>query len=160
MNETRRHPRLSGYDYSRNGAYFVTLCTRDRRCILAHVGRDDLGASLLRLTEWGVLAAQHLEAIETAYAGVRMLGYVVMPNHVHMLLQIGAGDRGAPGSSRPTVSQIVGTWKRLCNRKAGQALWQTSFYDHIIRDERDCVAHLRYMEENPAKWLEDPYYKS
>ena len=56
--------------------------------------------------------------------------------------------------------RIIGAVKRVSNRDAGMDIWQTSFYDHIIRDERDCVAHLRYMEENPAKWLEDPYYKS
>ena len=82
-----------------------------------------------------------------------------MPNHIHLLLRIGA-DNGAPESTRPTISQVIGAFKRLTNKETGQKLWQSSFHDHIIRDENDYLTRWQYIDENPAKWAEDQYYKS
>ena len=84
--------------------------------------------------------------------------YVIMPNHVHLLLSIGASN-GAPGSSRPTVSQIIGAWKRFVHRECGQIIFQTSYYDHIIRDENDLLTRWNYIDENPAKWETDDLFQ-
>ena len=62
------------------------------------------------------------------------------------------------GSSRPTVSQVVGALKRLTNKETGLNLWQTSFHDHVIRDEHDYLARWQYIDDNPAKWAEDEYF--
>jgi len=165
----RKHPRLKGYDYSRNGAYFVTICTKNREQILSEiverndknsdeVGRDDLGAPFLRLTEYGKVAERYLYSVTSTYASVRVDKYIIMPNHVHVMLMIDKSEHGAPGSARPTVSQIIGAWKRLSNRDCGRNLWQPSYYEHIIRDKNDYLQHWQYIDDNPVKWAEDKYY--
>lgn len=163
--DQRKHPRLKGYDYSQGGAYFVTFCTKDRKCVLSDVvvGRDALGASItptLHLTEIGMSVEKHLLASEEAYPGLKIEQYAIMPNHVHILFITDGENRGAPGASRPTalVSRMVAAIKRFSNQDAGQKLWQSSFYDHVIRDENDYLTKWNYIAANPARWVEDEYY--
>ena len=90
-----------------------------------------------------------------------MQKYVIMPNHLHILLQVTQTSTGASGMPRATdavVPRFVSSIKRFTNRSCGIRLWQKSYYDHIIRDEADYLKHLQYIEDNPAKWLEDQYY--
>ena len=89
--------------------------------------------------------------------------YVVMPNHVHMILRISAKQvlQGPMWASAPTdtsVPQLVRSWKTLVTKELGQSIWQRSYYDHVIRNEQDYWAHVQYIEENPAKWFYDDYY--
>lgn len=155
----RRQLRLPEYDYSQAGCYFITVCTAGRRCLLGAVGRDDLGAPSVRLTPYGKIVEQYICSIPAAYDTVQIDQYVIMPNHIHLLLWIRTGS-GAPGSSRPTqmVPRIVAALKRFTNRDAGIKLWQPSFYDHIIRDENDFLRIWTYIAANPSKWAEDRYY--
>ena len=154
----RKHPRLPHYDYSAAGSYFLTLCTRDKRCTLGAVGRDDLGAPQVHLTEWGVLAQKYICSMETAYEHVTVEKFAVMPNHSHILLTL---HGGAPGSARPTqrIPRMVAAFKRVTNCAAGENLWQTSYYDHVVRGERDFLRVWNYIETNPAHWAEDEYYR-
>ena len=185
----RKRIRLPDYDYSSPGAYFITLCTKDRRCILSRitvgadvpdgtrpqltdpagadapdgqrpqltdpVGADALGGPCLQLTDTGKVVEQYILSTE------RMIGfhvdkYVVMPNHIHMILRI---ENGAPRASAPTVSDAVGALKRLVNRKVGRDIWQRSFHEHVIRNEHDYREIWEYIDRNPAKWDEDRYYE-
>ena len=154
--------RLPNYDYSQNGAYFITFCTWHREHALARVGRDDLGAPAVQLTEYGQIVDRYIRSIPSAYPHVTLSNYVVMPNHVHLLLLVSAD--GAPESSRPTprstqlIPRIVGALKRFSNRDAGFDLWQTSFHDHIIRSESDFLSVWNYISANPIRWSEDIYY--
>ncbi len=71
--------------------------------------------------------------------------------------------QGAATSTLPTnskLSRYIGTFKRFCNKQIGASIWQTGFYDHIIRGEQDYLQHLQYIDENPRKWLigKDEYY--
>ena len=83
-----------------------------------------------------------------------------MPNHVHLLLSIDHNAPGAPGSSRPTqlISRIIAALKRFTNQQAGFNLWQSTFHDHIIRNDADYRRIWDYIGANPAKWREDCYY--
>ena len=157
--EQRKLIRLPKYDYSQQGVYFVTFCTQHRDCILSTVGRDDLGAPFLRLSPIGEIVERYIHSISIAYPHVSIDSYVIMPNHVHILISV-ARDDGAPGSSRPTalVSRMIAALKRFSNRDAGQKLWQTSFYDHIIRDDADYAARYNYILDNPRRWAEDEYF--
>ena len=170
----RKRVRLKDYDYSQNGMYFVTICTRGRRHILSEiipvsggfaggVGRDDLGAPLVQvtLTPVGEIVQKYLNSIPEAYPWVTVEHGVIMPNHVHILLWFhGDGERRA-GSSRPTqlLPRIVAAWKRFTNRDSGQSLWQSGYHEHIIRDDNDFLNHWTYIETNPARWTEDEYYQ-
>ena len=153
----RKPVRLPDYDYSSPGAYFITICTRDRRCILSNitVGADALGGPCLQLTDTGKVVEEYILSTDRM-SGICVDNYVVMPNHIHMLLRI---DNGPPRASAPTVSDAVGALKRLVNRRLGQNIWQRSFHEHVIRNELDYLEIWKYIEANPAKWAEDRYYE-
>ena len=172
MEKKRNRPgRLPHYDYSSVGYYFITFCTRHRECCLStvggtpYVGRDDPGApnppaDMITLTSYGTALDDLICSIPMAYPNVTVQKYVIMPNHVHLLLSIDGPGPGAPGSSRPTqlLPRIMAYLKRTTNRMAGRNLWQTTFYDHIIRNEADYLRIWQYIDTNPAKWQEDCYY--
>ena len=151
--------RLPEYDYGGAGTYFVTFCVKGRRCLLGTVvGRDAPGAPpSVCLSETGRLVEDQLLRSEQAYPGLSLHKYVIMPNHVHMLFSI---ENGAPGASRPTqmVPRMVAAIKRLSNQRAGMRLWQTSYHDHVIRDENDFLRHWNYIDANPIRWAEDEYF--
>jgi len=86
--------------------------------------------------------------------------YVIMPNHIHILLSVNNDSENGRLRIAPTVniSVTIQQFKRRISKQIGFSLWQKSFYDHIIRDEEDYQIHLKYIEENPAKWAEDEYY--
>jgi len=155
----RSHPRLKDFDYGTAGVYFVTLCSKDKRHIFSHVsvGRDDPGAPSVQATSIGKIVEKYILSINDFYDNVSVDKYVIMPNHIHILISINAAN-GAPGSSRPTVSQIISALKRFTNKETGQKLWQTSFYDHIIRDEHDYLVRWQYINDNPVRWADDEYY--
>lgn len=158
----RKALRLPAYDYSEAGEYFLTLCTKDRTPILSSVGRDDLGAPCVTLTSYGTITEELIVRIPEIYDTVSLEKYIIMPNHIHLLLRIfNAETDGAPRSSRPTqmVPRIISALKRLSNQAAGTNLWQTSYYDHVVRNEPDYLRIWDYIDTNPAKWQEDEYYK-
>ncbi len=150
--KSRKRLRLIGYDYSKDGAYFITICTKDRRCILSNiVGTDDYICPKVQLTEIGRLVQKYILQIN----GID--SFVIMPNHIHLII---IKQSGAMWSSHPTnVSSDIRTFKTLVTKDIGESIWQSKFYDHIIRDEYDYMVHLQYIDENPAKWIEDKYYK-
>ena len=149
----RKPPRLPEYDYASPGAYFVTICTKDRRCILSDITAG-AAAPCLQLTDTGKIVEQYILSTERM-TGFHVDNYVIMPNHIHMILRI---DNGPPRASAPTVSDAVGALKRLVNRRLGANIWQRSFHEHVIRGEGDYREIWEYMDENPAKWAEDRYY--
>ena len=100
---------------------------------------------------------KYINSVNTVYENVEVMNYVIMPNHFHIIIKIENGGVGAP---RPTVNEIIKGIKSLTARETGQSVFQTSFYDHIIRDEDDYLTKAQYIENNPAKWTEDKYYNS
>ena len=153
----RKHPRLKCYDYSENGTYFVTICTAGHKQILSSikVGRGLAPAEVI-LTPLGKIAEEQIEAIPLRYPFVEVQKYVIMPNHIHMLIFIDGFSAGA--SPRPTLSDIICSFKSLATRECKQIysakkIWQTSFYEHIIRNEPDLKEHYDYIDNNPTLWV-------
>ena len=167
MEERRKNVRLSGYDYSQTGAYFVTVCTKDRQTLFwdRDWHESPVGADIIRpksdnanhgpLSEIGEIVDQAIQNIPRVYDGVIVEKYVVMPNHVHLLLTLHKGRM----ISAPTVSAVVGGMKRWASRQCGRSLWQRGFYDHIIRDDNDFLTRWNYIDTNPARWQEDRFYE-
>ena len=156
-----RPGRLPCWDYSAVGCYFITFCTKDRRCILSQVvGRDDFGAPSVELTSYGAYLLHLLNSLPNAYPNVKLHHSVIMPNHVHLLFSIEPHALSAPGSSRSTqlVPRMIAALKRFTNQFAGFNLWQSTYHDHIIRSEADYLRIWDYIDTNPAKWREDCYY--
>ena len=159
--EQRKHPRLEGYDYSQSGVYFVTICTRNRERILSRissVGPDDPIGPIPLLTKTGEIVERYILGIETAYPGITVDQYAIMPNHIHLLLRFPTPEDGPMRSSGPTLGMVVRGMKRMITKEVGNSIFQPSFYDHIIRDEADYLRIWQYIDENPAKWAEDEYY--
>ena len=174
MDETiRKNTRLKNWDYSNTAWYFVTFCCKDRQKLLGEVVNGD-GVPIKDLppTEWGsmgdcsvLLSAEGkecrevLEASSDLRAGGRVVAYVIMPNHVHL---IAAMRRGQSSSSslgdfiRYIKSSVT---KAVRQRKPGMEIWQRGFHDHIIRDDDDLERILEYIATNPAKWAVDRYFE-
>ena len=154
---SRKPNRLPDFNYSNPGIYFLTICVIGKQCLLANiVGGGALDAPQVHLTKLGRIVEKYILS-GNKIPNVCVDTYVIMPNHIHILISIGAAN-GAPGSSRPTVSQIISALKRFTNKETGQKLWQTSFYDHVIRDEHDYLVRWQYIDDNPARWVDDEYY--
>lgn len=157
----RKSTRLKGYDYSTEGAYFITICVQDRRNILSEIiVGEGLAPPEVQLTETGRLAEEQLRQLSVRYPTATVDRYVIMPNHIHFILRL--RDRAGRASPSPTVVQVVGAFKsmttRLCPGKS--KLFQRSFYDHVIRGEEDYQEIWSYIDQNPAKWREDRFYIS
>ena len=146
---SRKRLRLKHYDYSQEGLYFVTICTIDRKPLLSSVVGDDAHIVPKR---YGAIAKKYVDSIQ----GID--SYVIMPNHIHMIIRV---DGGSMWASTPTksISQRVKSFKILVTKEIGYSIFQRSFYDHIIRDEKDYLKHLKYIDENPIKWKYDELYK-
>ena len=165
MHPERKRTRLEGWDYSTEGAYFLTLCTKNRKCLFSQiVGRDILDAPEVQLLQYGQLVENALNYLSEHSKGWVFHNWVIMPNHVHILISItneGTTAKGASGMSRPTeaiIPRIVSSLKRFTNKNAGFDLWQGGYYDHIIRDDEDFIRRWRYIDNNPSAWLDDDYF--
>ena len=160
----RKHPRLDNYDYSSAGAYFVTICTQNRRCVLSRiVGRGLAPAETdgIEYTTFGKIAEEQLLLLEDRYPFLSVDRYVIMPNHIHVIWVLESDSAGA--SPRPTIIDAICAYKSLTTReckKFGMAekLFQTSFYEHIIRDREDYEEIVKYIHENPTRWHYDELY--
>jgi len=172
MKPIRKNMRLAGWDYSSDGAYFLTLCTDGRKCLFSKVvGRGILDAPLVKLTKYGELVQEALLYLKDHDPDLTMHKWVIMPNHVHILVSLNSGASGKPrptdgdgGASRmprPTTARIpvlVSSIKRFTSKKAGFSLWQQRYYDRIVRNEQEFLQIWQYIDNNPAAWLEDEYF--
>ena len=159
----RKHPRLKGHNYSQNGVYFITFCVKDKREMLGRVdvGRGILDAPFVELSEYGKALNDSIEFLNNNKTEIDIVNYVIMPNHVHLIVIINGQHNGASGMPRPTnalIPKLVSSIKRFTNKQTGFNLWQHSFHDHIIRNDEDYLRIWQYIDENPARWSEDIYY--
>lgn len=157
----RRSNRLKDYDYSRSGMYFVTVCSRGMEKILGEIVGD--GSPVPKLTEAGQLVRQKIEEIPRRFPTVRVEKYVVMPNHLHLILYFDSGH--GTGDPSPTLGGVMGWFKyqvtKTINRARntpGERVFQRSFHDHVIRNEEDYLRIWQYIDASPLKWQEDRYY--
>lgn len=153
---TRKQNRLNHFDYSSTGAYFITICTSCRHNYFWNNNTTDavVGATIGRpanvdLSPYGIIADKAVNDIPSFYPGVTVEHYVIMPDHIHLLILIRADKNGRPMVA-PTVSRIVQQFKGSVTKKIGRSIWQKSFYDHVIRDREDYARHIKYIYENPA----------
>jgi REP-associated tyrosine transposase len=141
----RKRLRLRSFDYSTAGAYVVTVCARQNRCLF---GRVENGT--VHLGRIGLVVTEALRGIDEFHRGVQLDARVVMPNHVHAILLL---DRlhHVP----PPVPAVIGAFKARATRRAGGPIWQRSYYDRVIRNEEELHAFRAYIDENPLRWALD-----
>ena len=156
----RKHPRLDNYDYSAPGAYFVTICTQGRRCLLCSIVGRGLAPAEIQYTPYGQIAREQLFLLESRYPNLKIDQYAIMPNHIHAILTLG---EAAGASPRPTITDIVCAYKSLTTRECKKAkpigkLFQTSFYEHVIRGQKDYDEIAEYILNNPKQWELDKLF--
>ena len=152
--KVRKKNRLSGYDYSSAGCYFITICVKDGHEILADI---DVGANCVRpsLSGAGAVIESQIHALSEIYEHIYVDKFVIMPNHIHLMIAI---INDEPTQFAPTISRIIKQFKGSITKKIGFSLWQRSFHDHVIRNEAEYRQIWQYIDENPARWREDRYY--
>ena len=160
----RKRNRLKNYDYSSVGAYFITICTKDKKALFWSKSQPDfvgediiLPSDSVRLSPYGKIVEEAIKAISKHYPHIELLQYVIMPNHIHMILYIPYDD-GRMISSPTSILTAVGQMKRYVSKKIGESIWQKSFHDHVIRDNMDYDKISKYIYENPIKWQYDCFY--
>ncbi len=160
MNMQKRKPiRLKGYDYSQNGAYFITICVKDRHPMLwqpvgATCGRQRLTPQLSNI---GITIDNEINRISTMYnQNVSIDKYVIMPNHIHMIIAL-YNNNGRPQVA-PTISRIMQQFKGSITKQIGFSLWQKLFNDHIIRNQREYEKIWEYIDTNQLNWEKDCFY--
>ena len=159
----RKSTRLKNFDYSSNGAYFVTICTHNKEKILWSTDiHDNVGANCVRpcdniqLSQYGLAIKNEIEKISSVYGDiVKIEKFVVMPNHIHMIISI---DTYGRTQFAPTISRIIKQFKGAVTKQIGRSIFQRSFHDHIIRNESDYLKIWNYIDTNPAKWTDDCFY--
>jgi len=154
--------RLPGFDYGSAGAYFVTICTHDRKCTLGDIVRG-----VFRPNGAGAAVKECWYELPHHYAGVGLDAFVAMPNHVHgviaLLDPVGAGFKPALAMKRRTLSEVVRAFKTFSGRQInelrktpGSPVWQRGFYEHVIRSKKGLGEIRRYIADNPRNWETDP----
>ena len=179
---SRRSIRLKGYDYSRAGLYFITLCVQNRERLFGEI--RPVGAALVAslnptpthsqsmiLNDAGRMIESEWLALKKRFANIELHEYVVMTNHFHAILEIIEKDERATTRVAPTTNKTVGdmidAFKSITtveyirgvnnhewNRFEGK-LWQRNYWEHIIRDEESYERIAAYIAQNPDKWNED-----
>jgi len=173
----RRSLRLKDYDYSQEGAYFMTVCVQDRRCLFGEVV-----GGVMQLNDTGHMVADTWLELAHKFPSVETDCYVLMPNHFHGIITIvGTDHRAYPDSVgadlrvRPTQGAHVGAplpkilqWFKTMTTNAyihgvkhhgwppfPGRLWQRNYYDHIIRNETELTRIREYIVNNPLQWALD-----
>ena len=174
----RRSIRLKGYDYSRSGLYFITLCVVDRICVFGNIVDGKM-----QLNDIGRLVEEEwLNTINIRKGDVRLHNYIVMPNHFHAIIEIcecmdecdsfqilntdnvGECEKGECDSPlrmkspSKTVGAIVRGFKGAVSRQLGYSVWQRNYYEHIIRTGESYRQISDYIVNNPTKWQDDKFY--
>ena len=154
----RKQIRLTQYDYSTPNAYFITICTEGRRNLFwQNIGAITDRPECIPLTDLGQIVQQCIADIPKHYPAITVDHSVIMPNHVHLLLQINS-DIDGRSMIAPTISTVVRLMKGAVSKQAGFPVWQKGFYDHVIRNEMDYQEIWNYIQGNPGKWAEDKYF--
>ena len=166
-----RNIRLQKYDYSREGSYFVTICTQDRLFVFG-----DIAEKKMKLNKWGLIVEQCWHDLVKHYTGIELDAFVIMPNHVHGIIvitvvvtvihNVGDGFKPSPTGTGETkchgLTEIVRALKTFSARKIneqrntqGQKVWQRNYYEHIIRNEISLNKIREYITNNPRNWHTD-----
>lgn len=153
----RKSNRLKNFSYSSSGAYFITICTVNQSKILCDiVGGGDLDAPKIKLTKEGQIVLKYIAGFEKVKDAC-IDNFVIMPNHIHMIIRTD-GSHNSLTRANEKIPHMISTFKRFCNAETGRNIFQRSYYDRVIRNDRDYEMIWNYIETNPAKWKNDRFY--
>ena len=149
--DERKNIRLKNHDYSGSGLYFITVCT---------LGKEELFwvdsnmktecPQNVKLSLSGQIVDDAIKSIPRIYPTVDVKKYVIMPDHVHMIIRLSKTE----GYEAPDISRIMAQMKGHVTKCLGRQIWQKLFYDHIIRNKDDYLECAKYIYYNPIRWFE------
>ena len=174
--QLRKSIRLTDFNYSNTGYYYITICVKGMRLLLSNEP-DKEGYAHPSLSAIGEIVEKAIENIPNIYESISIDKYVIMPNHIHMIMSIENESRsamcaptmecgcetlattaeGGRAMRAPRISTVVNQMKGYVTKQIGYYIWQKLYYDHVIRDEADYRRIWQYIDENPARWHEDEY---
>ncbi len=137
----RKRLRMESFDYSSNFAYFLTVCTKDRK---------PLFRKEQKLSEIGELVKKAIEQIPLIYENVEVNKYCIMADHIHLIIIILSDGT----ETTPSISTVIGQMKRTVSKESGLSIWQKSFVDRVLRNSASYQAAWKYIESNPSVWEE------
>ena len=143
----RKRVRILNYDYSQSGAYFVTICTHDRRRLLSRIVGDD--AHIVPLP-CGTIVEKYIKNAP------EITKYVIMPDHVHIIIELHNGsmcETTYVSRKDNRLASIVRSIKSLTTKEVGMSIFQRGYYDHVIRNQQDYDEIWEYIDNNPRKWI-------
>jgi REP element-mobilizing transposase RayT len=179
----RKSIRLKGYDYSKEGLYFITICTQTRE----HLFGEIIGGKMI-LNNLGEIIKKELLKTNEIRENIKIDKWVIMPNHIHFIIEILEGfpsgkpvQNDIPNSNSQnvgclplanpnklkanTVGSIVNQIKSKVTKEIRKetelfGIWQRNYYEHIIRNEEAYIKISEYIKNNPTLWQNDKYYGS
>ena len=223
----RKQIRIKEYDYSQEGYYFITICTKNRKQRLSKIINEEeqnlydnlktngkiitnnvgvgvlddpksktntklianvVGVGVLddpketnknqiikpvgvapqgdpkkekihvQLLPTGKIIKKYLENYNKNFENIKINDYVIMPNHIHFVVEL-IYENGSPRGATPTIPKIINSIKSIVSKEIGYSIWQRNYYEHVIRNEKEYYKILEYIEINPLKWEDDIYYK-
>jgi putative transposase len=169
-NRSRRSIRLKSYDYSADGAYFITICVRHRECLLGKINDGQM-----ILNQYGAIVRDVWEGLADLVSDIEIDEYVIMPNHFHAIISIDKSPESTEVCKNLDIDDIktrrkmilpkaVGRFKMLTAKAINQSreiegsFWQRNYYERVIRSEEDCQIIRQYIINNPAQWEIDEHY--
>jgi REP element-mobilizing transposase RayT len=168
-NYHRHSIRLPGYDYSQEGAYYITICTYNRQNLFGEIVNNEM-----ILNEYGEIANKYWNEIPKHYTNTQLDEYVIMPNHIHGIIFIVGAIHELPLQQnefsqliqrrKMLLPKIIGRFKMNAAKQINQIrqtpgipVWQRNYYEHIIRDTDDLSRIRHYISDNPKNWNNDEY---
>ncbi|MEA5594175.1 transposase [Rivularia sp. UHCC 0363] len=160
----RRSIRLKSYDYTQEGAYFITICTKNKQCIFGDIKQGEI-----KLNSLGMIAYNCWQEIPQHFPHIKLDIFVIMPNHIHGILwinqtiskedkprQYGKMVAGSiPCVIRSYKSAVTRQINQICNQKSISPVWQRNFYENINRNEESLESIRKYILNNPLNWEND-----
>ena len=143
----RKRLRLKKFDYSKEEIYFITICIKNRIELLGKI----IETNRIELTKIGNISEQYIKKIEIKYKNVKIDEYIIMPNHIYLLLIVNK-------QNDISISRIIKQYKMCVSKIIGYSIWQKSFYEHIIRNEKEYWKIKEYIKDNIINWKKDKYF--
>ena len=166
----RKNTRMKNYNYNWMSSYFLTICSKNHVNIFGSITKkyienkaEDFKERVpitaeVKLTEIGKIVQQYIESSKEVYKNIDVENYVIMPNHIHLLLYVSYNDNETKKFSAE-IPKYVSSLKHLVNKECGENVFQRSYHDHIVRGEKDFDKIWDYIDGNPIRWHEDCFYR-